>query len=73
MIRTGAVSVAAPVLPASHPADCKGRNVALFNPTGKAFEVSIAPRDLWARRPLRGESGRFTLQLPHGAGRYRLA
>lgn len=66
------------------PADGKGRYVALFNPTDKAREVSIAlrdlgldgvrqVRDLWARRPLEAASGRFGQVLPpHGAGLYRL-
>jgi hypothetical protein len=68
----------------ARPADGKGRYVALFNPTDKAREVSIAlkdlgldgtrpVRDLWARRPLEDASDRFGQTLPpHGAGLYRI-
>jgi hypothetical protein len=66
------------------PKDGKGRYLALFNPSDKAREVSIAlkdlgldgvqqVRDLWARAPLPAASGRFSQLLPsHGAGLYRL-
>jgi hypothetical protein len=68
----------------ARPDDGKGRYVALFNPSDKAREVSIAlkdlglvgtreVRDLWARRPLAATSGRFAQVIPpHGAGLYRL-
>ena len=69
----------------ARPKDGKGRYVALFNPSDKAREVSIAlkdlgldgvrqVRDLWARGPLAAASGRFSQLLPsHGAGLYRLS
>jgi hypothetical protein len=69
----------------ARPGDGKGRYVALFNPTDKAREVSIAlrdlglagvsqVRDLWARRSLDSASGRLAQMLPpHGAGLYRLS
>lgn len=69
----------------ARPADGKGRYVALFNPTDKAREVSIAlrdlgldgthqVRDLWARQALAPAAGRFAQVLPsHGAGLYRLS
>jgi len=68
----------------AQPNDGKGRYVALFNPSDKAREVSIAlkdlgldgvqqVRDLWARQALGAASGRFAqLIAPHGAGLYRL-
>ncbi|XHS79220.1 glycoside hydrolase family 27 protein [Burkholderiaceae bacterium UC74_6] len=69
----------------ARPADGKGRYVALFNPTDKAREVSIAlrelgldgplqVRDLWSRAPLAAATGRFAQVLPsHGAGLYWLS